>query len=239
MEGVKGFIIHSVNEPDRAGHVNELLNALPNIKRIEAIYPNKIKFPFLQQIIQKSIERTGKALTPGEIGVLMTNRLIWQKIVQESPTEHEPFLILESDSLINQLVLLKKDFYTLASQHDMFYFGGWLGHIQLFKSTQKKWANKFWVGEPFIKTLCSGYGYSVNKKAAKILLQKTVKVGYAFDEVRRYLNQNDLILGAVVPEWISQKPGVSMIGKRPASWISLKIWMAILYIRNYFICLFK
>lgn len=239
MEGVKGFIIHSIHEPDRAANVNELLKALPNIQRIEAIYPNKQKFPFLPQIMHRSIERTGKALTPGEIGVLMTNRMIWRKIVQDAPTDEEPFLILESDSLINQPTLLQKDFYTLAKQHDIFYFGGWLGHIQLFRSTRKKWGNRFWIGEPFIKTLCSGYGYSVNKTAAKLLLKKTAKVGYAFDEVRRYLNQNDLVLGAVVPEWISQKPGVSMIGKRPASWVSLKTWMAILYIRNYFICLFK
>jgi GR25 family glycosyltransferase involved in LPS biosynthesis len=239
MEGVKGFIIHSIHEPDRAAHVNALLKSLPNIQRIEAIYPSKQKVPFLQSIIQQSIFRTGKALTYGEIGVLMTNRLIWKKIVDEAITDEEPFLILESDSLIKEPILLHKDFYTLANQHDMFYFGGWLGNIQLFKSTKKNWSGNFWVGEPYIKTLCSGYGYSVNKKAAKVLLQKTTKVAYAFDEVRRYLKQDELKLGAVIPEWITQKPGASMIGKRPTIWLSARLFRMVLDTRNYFICLFK
>ncbi len=239
MESIKGYIIHSVHEPDRKLHVNELLKKFTGIQRIEAIYPTQQNFPFLNKIINCSLKRTGKALTPGEIGVLMTNRLIWRKILKEPVSNNQPFLILESDSLINETELLQKDFYTLASEHDLFYFGGWLGHIQLLRSTRKKWANKSWIGEPLINTLCSGYGYSVNKKAASLMLKRTARVAYAFDEVRKYLQQDELKLGAVVPEWISQKPGKSMIGKRPDHWLSLKTWMAILYIRNYFICFFK
>ena len=239
VESIKGFIIHSIHEPSRTDHVNSIFQKYPNILRIEAIYPAKQKIPFLHKIIQCSMERTGKCLTPGEIGVLMTNRLIWRKIVQESVADDYPFLILESDSLIKEPELLQNNFYSLAGQYDLFYFGGWLGHIQLFRSTRKKLSTHSCVGEPFINTLCSGYGYCVNKKAASLMLKRTARVGYAFDEVRRYLKQDELKLGAVVPEWISQKPGESLIGKRPANWISLKTWMAILYIRNYFICFFK
>lgn len=239
MESIKGFIIHSIHEPSRTNHVNNILQKYPNIQRIEAIYPAKQKIPFLHQIIECSLERTGKSLTPGEIGVLMTNRLIWRKILQEPVAADYPFLILESDSLIKEPELLQNNFYPLASHYDLFYFGGWLGHIQLFRSTRKKWTDNSWVGEPFINSLSSGYGYCVNKKAAALMLKRTARVAYAFDEVRRYLKQDELKLGAVVPEWICEKPGDSLIGKRPANWLHLKTWMAILYIRNYFICFFK
>lgn len=239
MESVKGFIIHSVHEPARAVHVESILNQFSHIKRIEAIYPSKQKVPFLTEIIKCSINRTGKALTHGEIGVLLTNRWIWQQIVLNATDEQEHFLILESDSLIKEPSLLAKDFKGLTNDYDLFYFGGWLGHIQLFRSTQKKWANHFLVGEPYIKTLCSGYGYALNKRAAALMLARTKKVGYAFDEVRRYLQQDELKLGAVVPEWITQKPGESMIGKRPSIWVSDVIWRTLLDLRNWIICYFK
>jgi GR25 family glycosyltransferase involved in LPS biosynthesis len=239
MESIKGFIIHSVHEPARAAHVESILNQFIHIKRIEAIYPSQQKVPFLAEIIKCSINRTGKALTHGEIGVLLTNRWIWQQIVQNATDEQEHFLILESDSLIKEPSLLAKDFKTLTNAYDLFYFGGWLGHIQLFRSARKKWADHFLVGEPYIKTLCSGYGYALNKRAAALMLARTKKVGYAFDEVRRYLQQDELKLGAVVPEWITQKPGESMIGKRPSIWVSDAIWRTLLDLRNWIICYFK
>ena len=71
------------------------------------------------------------------------------------------------------------------------------------------------------------------------MLARTKKVGYAFDEVRRYLQQDELKLGAVVPEWITQKPGESMIGKRPSIWVSDAIWRTLLDLRNWIICYFK
>ncbi len=236
---IQGFIIHSVHEPARTDQVNEILLHWPGIVRVEAIYPAKQKIPFLKKIKACAIQRTGKALTNGEIGVLLTNRLIWKKIIAAPVADDFPFLILESDSLILQPHLLQTHFFALAGTCDLFYFGGWLGHIQLFRSSRKKWANDFWVGEPFINTLCSGYGYSVNKKAAALMLKRTARVGYAFDEVRRYLKQDDLHLGAIVPEWITQKPGESMIGIRPTFFISDQIWRVLLDCRNYIICLFK
>ena len=239
MESIKGFIIHSIYEEERAQHVAELLKSMPSIERIEAIFPSNQKVPFLDKIIACSVERTGKALTPGEIGVLLTNRMIWRKIIKSPVNDNFPFLILESDSLINKPLLLQNEFYQLASKYDLFYFGGWLGNIQLLRSTKKKWTENSLIGTPLINTLCSGYGYSVNKKAARMLLKKTNKIAYAFDEVRRYLTQEELLLGAVLPEWISQKPGISSIGKRPTNWLGLKTWLAILYVRNYIICFFK
>ncbi|TXT29831.1 MAG: hypothetical protein FD136_1782 [Chitinophagaceae bacterium] len=236
---IRGFIIHSVHEPARTAHVNELLQQWPGIERIEAIYPAQQKIPFLQKIQDAALQRTGKILTHGEIGVLLTNRLIWKKILMTPVPDDFPFLILESDSLMLQPQLLQTHFYALAGTCDLFYFGGWLGHIQLFRSSRKKWAKQFWVGEPYINTLCSGYGYAVNKKAAALMLQRTKQVGYAFDEVRRYMKQDELHLGAIVSEWITQKPGESAIGNRPVFFISDKIWRMVLDIRNYFICWFK
>jgi GR25 family glycosyltransferase involved in LPS biosynthesis len=239
MEGVKGFIIHSVHETARANHVNAILNQFPNIQRVEAIYPSNQKIPFISNIIDVAIERTGKPLTLGEIGVMMTNRWIWQQIVLKAINDTEHFLILESDSLIKEPRLLNEDFIRLTKSYDLFYFGGWLGHIQLFRSTRIQWAERFWVGEPYINTLCSGYGYAINKKAAQLMLNRTKKIGYAFDEVRRYMRQDELKLGAVLPEWITQKPGESMIGQRPTFWLSDRIWRTLLDMRNYIVCYFK
>lgn len=239
MEGVKGFIIHSVHETARTNHVNAILNQFPNIQRVEAIYPSNQKIPFISNIIDIAIERTGKPLTLGEIGVMMTNRWIWQQIVLKAINDTEHFLILESDSLIKEPRLLSEDFIRLTNSYDLFYFGGWLGHIQLFRSTRIQWAERFWVGEPYINTLCSGYGYAINKKAAQLMLTRTKKIGYAFDEVRRYMKQDELKLGAVLPEWITQKPGESMIGQRPTFWLSDRVWRTLLDMRNYIVCYFK
>jgi len=236
---ILGFVITASHELNRSANVQQLQLQLPNIQLMEAIYPSKQKVPFLQQLIKKSGERTGRPLNMGEIGVLLSNRKIWSTICKTDVPENTSFLILESDSVLNDPDVLKKNFNLLTDQYDLFFWGGWLGHIQLLRSTSIKLTQSFNYGTPYIKTICSGYGYSINKKTAKYLLQQTKQIAYPVDEFKKYIDPDWLKIGAVVPELISQGLGESTIGHNGLSPIKEKIWFLLLDIRNYIICLFK
>jgi GR25 family glycosyltransferase involved in LPS biosynthesis len=236
---IQGFIITASHEKNRLANVQQLQLQLPDIQLIEAIYPSKQKVPFLHQLVNKSKERTGRSLNFGEIGVLLSNRKIWHTISKTDVPDNTPFLILESDSVLNDPDVLKNNFHLLTAQYDLFFWGGWLGHIQLLRSTRIKINSKFNYGTPFIKTICSGYGYSINKKTAKYLLQQTKEIAYPVDEFKKYIDPNRLKIGAVVPELIAQGDGVSTIGHNGLSPVKEKIWFLLLDIRNYFICLFN
>lgn len=236
---IKGFIITASHEQNRLANVQQLQLQLPGIQLIEAVYPNMQKVPFLQQLVKKSEERTGRALNFGEIGVLLSNRKIWHTITKSSVPDDTSFLILESDSVINDLKVLNNNFDLLTAQYDLLFWGGWLGHIQLLRSTKKKLTSSFYYGTPFIKTICSGYGYSINKKTAKYLLQQTNQIAYPVDEFKKYVNPDLIKIGAVVPELIAQGNGESTIGHIERSPIKEKIWFLLLDIRNYIICLFN
>ena len=236
---IQGFIITASHEKNRLANVQQLQLQLPGIQLIEAIYPSKQKVPFIQRLVKKSEERTGRALNFGEIGVLLSNRKIWHIITKTDVPDATSFLILESDSVLNDPDVLKKKFNLLTAQYDLFFWGGWMGHIQLLRSTRKKLTSSFNYGTPYIKTICSGYGYSINKKTAKYLLQQTKQIAYPVDEFKKYINPNLLKIGAVVPELIAQGIGDSTIGHNGLSPVKEKIWFLLLDIRNYFICLFN
>jgi GR25 family glycosyltransferase involved in LPS biosynthesis len=197
---LRSFIISAVAETARAANINQLRNQLPDTIMVEAIYPSTTKVPFLEKLINLSKTRTGKALLPAEIGCLLSHRNVWQKIIQMDIADAEHCLILESDSAINDIELLKKFFskdkfdsrstnkitnnYTdinidgALQLVDLFFFGAWLGHMKLFRSSTKQLNNRYSIGEPFIKTAYCTYGYSINKKAAAYLLQQTKKIVY-------------------------------------------------------------
>jgi hypothetical protein len=208
-KAIRAFVICSERELHRKNNIALLHQLLPGLMQIEAIYPRYTKIPFLSGLIQKSRERTGRALNEGEIGILLSNRQAWQEICSIAEDDKEPFLILESDSCINNPSLLIEKGVTIAGDYDLFFFGGWMGHIKLKRSTVRRITDRFRVGEPYIKTICSGYGYSVNRKAARYLLQRTSSVGYPVDEFKRYMEPGMLKVGAVLPELISELPGSS------------------------------
>ncbi len=236
---INGFIITAAHEQSRLANVLMLQKQLPTMQIMEAIYPSRQKIPFINQLICKSEERTGRALNLGEIGVLLSNRKIWQTIVQSEALETASFLIVESDSVINELNLLQNNFQQLTSQYDLFFWGGWFGHIKLLHSSQKKISPTYSYGTPLINTICCGYGYSVNKKTARYLLQQTKQIAYPVDEFKKYIPSGKLTIGAIVPEIISQAEGESTIGHEGLSPFIEKIWFLILDIRNAIICFFN
>ncbi|MCW3108417.1 MAG: hypothetical protein JWQ09_2923 [Segetibacter sp.] len=235
----RAFVITSSREVSRIENIRKLQAQVPGLRLVEAIYPKYQKVPFLTKLIQKSKERGGKALNPGEIGIILSNRMIWQEVVRIAASDDEHFLLMESDSCINDVETLHKYAASLTADYDLFFFGAWLGHMQLTRSSRKRVAGIYNVGEPFIQTVCSGYGYSVNRKAARYLLQCTGKIAYPVDEFKKYMAPGVLRIGGIVPELISHQTGESTIGHGGMLPLLERIWLFLLDVRNGIICYFK
>lgn len=256
------FIISAASETARAANIKQLCKQLPDAIMVEAVYPSITKVPFLQKLINLSKKRTGKALLPAEIGCLLSHRKVWQKIIQMRPDESEHCLILESDSTIKDIELLNKIFSinNLSSSSttgilsnnntdkysdnalpivDLFFFGAWLGHMKLFRSTKQKVNDRFFIGEPFIKTVYCTYGYSVNKKAAAYLLLQTKKIAYPVDQFKQFIQPGAIRIGGVVPELISAGSMGSYINQIDAHAWQQKLFVHLLDIKNNIICFFK
>lgn len=247
---IRAWVIAAAHETERAAHIQLLATQLPGLQQMEAIYPTRQKVPFINRLIAITKQRTGTALNKGEIGVLLSNRAIWKRIVKEARNESEHFLILESDSVINDAAMLHQQYQQVQNDYDLFFWGAWLGHAQILRSTKKKiqlttphpspegFSTSYAIGMPFYKTICSGYGYSLNKKAAAYLLKRSNKIAYPVDEFKRYANPQDLRWGTIKPEIISQGKGTTTIG-HSGNPILEKIWISLLDIRNAVICFFN
>ena len=116
------FIISSPHEPeDRLSNVELLQQQIPRTILQPAIFPNQQKVPFLEKLRKKSGERTGVTLNAGEIGVLLANRCIWRQIVHLKPNEEDIFLILESDSKINNYHVFREKAGLMMKGYDLFF----------------------------------------------------------------------------------------------------------------------
>lgn len=235
---IAGYIIGSVHERDRIGNIKALREQIPSLQYEEAIYPDYVKVPFLEQLKELSFERTGHRLSNGELGCLLSHRKVWRKIV-ESDREDDMFLVLESDSNFTDITLLKDQFGLMAHHFDLFFWGAWEGHMKLFRSSRKKLSRGFTYGTPYIKTVYCTYGYSLNKKAAAHLLHKTNKTGYPVDQFKQFVHENELRIGGTSPELISTiGRKKSYIQQNRNSVKEFFIWM-MLDLRNSIICYFK
>jgi GR25 family glycosyltransferase involved in LPS biosynthesis len=189
----RAFVLFADHETERKGHVEAMRQVLPSLEVVEPVFPSRIHVPFLEALIDKSRARTGKALLPTEIGVILSHRKVWSQIARDKTKQH--FLVVESDSRIRKPDLLRAE---TAEKYDLFFWGAWNGYASLKKSTVKNG-----VGEPLIKSVYGAYGYSLNAKAAKYLLQKTARIAYPVDMYKRFVDPADISMGAIVPEVIS------------------------------------
>lgn len=196
-------MLYSQREQARLPQVGLIQDTIENLELIEAVYPKHTHVPFLDKMIALSKQRTGKALLTNEIGVLLGHRIIWKRILKDAKTEEEHFMIFESDSKINDVQLLKTNFHQYTSPYDLFFWGAWDGHARLKKSTIQFQQGVFKIGEPLIKSVYCTYGYSLNKKAAALLLKSTNKIAYPVDIFKKYIPQGSLRLGAARPEIVS------------------------------------
>lgn len=226
------FLVSSVHETARKSFVELLRKEFPELEKVEAIYPAHTRVPFLQQLQERSKERSGRSLKEGEIGLILTNRQIWRKILSRASSDEEHFLILESDSKISASLLLHQYFHSLSASYDIFFWGAWFGHMRLLRSKRKAFAAGHWAGEPLINSVACTYGYSINRKAAAVLLKATARIAYPVDEFKRYLTPGQLRFGGVAPELITVHPSPSTI-RQDSSSLKEKIWIFLLDLRNH------
>ncbi len=78
INSIKTYILYSKQELDRLENINLLIENIKGIIEVDAVFPKYVNVPFLDKLIQKSKERTGKALNANEIGCLLGHRKIWQ-----------------------------------------------------------------------------------------------------------------------------------------------------------------
>ena len=200
---IQAFIIYGQNEHARQAQVNLMQEVLPNSVLVDPIFPATQKVPFLKDLIQNAYKRSGYKLLPSEVGVFMSHRSIWKKIVQQNNDPNQHFLVLESDSKINDMRLIEQTMQKVETGYDLFFWGAWNNHVSLKKSTAVSIDNKYKIGIPLIRSVYGAYGYSLNIKAAKHLLAQSSKINYPVDLYKHYVDQAVIKIGAIQPELIS------------------------------------
>lgn len=203
INSIKTYILYSKKELDRLENINLLKENIKGIEEVEAIFPKYINVPFLDKLISKSKERTGKALNANEIGCLLGHRKIWQALLKREAVENEHFLIMESDSIINDYSILENTFSKYTKNYDLFFWGAWNGNVSIKRSTILYKENNKIIGEPIIGSVYCTYGYSINKKGAKYLLRQTRKIARPVDAFRFLVDPNTIKVGAISKELIS------------------------------------
>ena len=235
---MKAFLICAEHETQRIPQLAALERDYPFlVERIAAVYPSRMHVPFADRIMQVTKTRTGRALMPGELGCLLSHRKVWRRIIEEARDEKQHFMVFESDSRIVDPVFMKTQAAPLAAVYDMFFWGAWEGHLKLFRSSRRK-CDDHTVGTPFIKTVYCTYGYSLNRKAAKLLLQRTVKPSWAVDQFKYFFKSNELKMGAVLPEVVKGNESDSTI-RSGENVLFKKMFLFILDIKNNLICFFR
>lgn len=220
----RAFVLFAEQETERQSHVDALKTVLPSLEVVEPVFPLRTHVPFLERLIAKSKERTGKALLASEIGLIIGHRRIWREIAKDNSNSH--FLVLESDSkIVRPEALISKN----AEPYDVFFWGAWNGFMSLKKSTMKNG-----IGEPLIKSVYCTYGYSLNANGAAYLLKHSNSVAYPIDLFKYYVNPNQIKLGGIVPEVISSwRTTHSLIRKESTVYlIKIKVIQIIFYCRN-------
>ena len=200
---IQAFIIYGQNEHTRQAQVNLMQEVLPNSVSVDPIFPARQKVPFINDLIQNAYKRSGYKLLPSEVGVFMSHRSIWKKIVQQNNDPNQHFLVLESDSKINDMRLIEQTMQKVETGYDLFFWGAWNNHVSIKKSTAVSIDNKYKIGVPLIRSVYGAYGYSLNIKAAKHLLAQSSKINYPVDLYKHYVDQATIKIGATQPELIS------------------------------------
>ena len=202
QHSIPAYILFGQWDRNRTEHLHLIQQEFNDVQLVEPIFPKYQKVPFLNQLMHLSKLRTGTALSPAEVGVLLGHRSIWRKIVQceGSPMQH--FLVLESDSKLNNPHILKAHFYQFTATYDLFFWGAWDGHARIRKSSIQYKVGNYTIGEPLIKSVYCTYGYSLNKKAAAYLLKATSKINYPVDMYKKFIQPGALAIGASRPELI-------------------------------------
>ena len=236
---IQAYIIYGQNEYARQAQLALIQEAIPNLVLVDPIFPSRQKVPFINDLIQNAFKRSGYQLLPSEVGVFMSHRAIWKKIVQQcEPQQH--FLVLESDSKINAIHLIEELMPTIEPAYDLFFWGAWNNHVSLKKSTTKHITNKHKIGRPLIRSVYGAYGYSLNVKAAKHLLAQSGQINYPVDLYKHYVDQDAISIGAIKSELIStwQTTDSTIRKEQPIDMLKRNIKIKVFSLRNQIIAYF-
>ena len=238
-EQLAAYIIYGQNEDARQAQVEQLQQALPNAVLVDPIFPSRQKVPFINDLIQNAFIRSGSKLMPSEVGVFMSHRSIWKKIVQEG-RQDQHYLVLESDSKINAIHLIEQTMPTVEKNYDLFFWGAWNNHVSLKKSTTKHITNKHKIGMPLIRSVYGAYGYSLNVKAAKNLLAQSGQINYPVDLYKHYVDQDAISIGAIKSELIStwQTTYSTIRKEQPIDMLKRNIKIKVFSLRNQILAYF-
>ena len=203
VAAINTYILYSPLEKDRTARVEGMRKQFKQFTISESIYPSNTHIPFLKAIIEKSKERTGKALMATEVACLLGHRRILRQIVKAATNNEEHFLVLESDSKILDFNLLKNQFETISKQYDLFFWGAWEGNAKLKRSKAQVLDGKHTIGEPLLHTIYCAYGYSINKTTAQYLLKKTAIISTPFDIFKQFIEPQKIKIGTIKKEVIT------------------------------------
>jgi GR25 family glycosyltransferase involved in LPS biosynthesis len=78
--------------------------------------------------------------------------------------------------------------------------------MKLLRSTKVKLIDQYQIGSPLINSLYCTYGYSINKTAAKFLLENTKKFNFPVDYWKLRLTNTSLRVGGILPNLITTVP---------------------------------
>jgi GR25 family glycosyltransferase involved in LPS biosynthesis len=233
VSAIKTYILYSPLETDRTERVKALSKLFSDFTISNSIYPSQTHIPFLNKLIEKSKERTGSALRASEVACLLGHRQIWRDILKTNIADNEHVLVMESDSKINNFETLNQYFNQYTKPYDLFFWGAWEGNLKIKRSTIKYYHEQYKVGEPLIKTLYCMYGYSLNKKAARYLLQQTRKIAYPVDIFKQFIEPGNIQIGAIKKEVIGTWLEGSYIREMTTLYtIKRKLLLFVLNIRN-------
>lgn len=236
---IQGFLITAPHEVERQQNVAALLKQFPQIAILPAVYPSQTRVPFLSAIKKVSRERTGISLLDGEVGCLLSHRNAWRQISQKKDAENAMYLVLESDSQVHSIEMIHQNWDSIASQFDIFFWGAWEGNMKLFRSTKKKIGNGYAIGIPFMKSVYCTYGYSLNAKAADLLLNRTNSFNHPVDQFKYFNLEESIKIGGVMPELISNIKGANSYIRKGRHKFKEFIFGIVLNLRNNLICYFK
>ena len=203
VAAINTYILYSPLEKDRTTRVEAMRQQFKQFTISESIYPCNTHIPFLKAIIEKSKERTGKALMATEVACLLGHRRILSQIVKAATNNEEHFLVLESDSKILNFELLKNHFEPISKQYDFFFWGAWEGNAKIKRSKAQVLDGKYTIGEPLLHTIYCAYGYSINKPTAQYLLKQTNKISTPFDIFKQFIDPNKIRIGTITKEVIT------------------------------------
>jgi GR25 family glycosyltransferase involved in LPS biosynthesis len=201
---MKAFILFNNAETHRAQQIETLINKCPfPVIAVDAVFPSIIHVPFQRRLLQLAQQRTGYPMTAAELGCLLGHRKIWSAIVAENEGSNHHYLVLESDSQIQDMSWLEKNFDALTAGSDLFFWGAFDGRMKLFSSSTTPIDDLYRVGEPLINSLYCTYGYSLTARAAALLLRKTSRISYPVDHFKRYFSAREIRIRGILPQVIS------------------------------------